>query len=89
MAFVPPILVSFSMMTWMPDFTRQKESALGHYIKEYMTPLIEAIRFLTLVPMAYGAWVHNGWWIVLGFVILIAAWCNGLLWTRGKAEHRE
>ena len=77
MAFVPPILVSTVMLIFPPNLERQKNSRLGRYIRRYMTPTIEAIRLLTLVPMAYGAWIHQPWWIVLGFVVLIAAWCNG------------
>jgi hypothetical protein len=77
--FVPPILVSAVMLTFPPDLERQKNSRLGRYISRYMTPTIEVIRLLTLVPMAYGAWVHEPWWIVLGVVVLVGAWCNGLL----------
>ena len=44
-----------------------------------MTPLIEVIRLLTLVPMAYGAWNHDLRFIALGFAILAIAWCNGLI----------
>jgi hypothetical protein len=48
-----------------------------------MTPLIEGIRLLTLVPMAYGAWTHTTAYIVVGLVTLVMAWCNGLIWARG------
>jgi hypothetical protein len=84
--FVPPILVSAVMMTFPPNLERQKKSRLGRYISRYMTPKIEAIRFLTLVPMAYGAWVHEPWWIVLGLVVLVGAWCNGLFPRLGPAR---
>ncbi len=82
--FVPPILVSAAMMKWTPDLETIKHSRFGHYIQRYMTPGIEALRFLTLVPMAYGAWVHQPGYIVLGLVILLAAWCNGLIWKRPR-----
>ena len=82
LAFVPPLIVSFWMMKWPPDLGTLKSSPFGRYIKVYMTPLIETIRFLTLFPMAYGAWVHNAWFIVLGLAILAVAWCNGLIWKR-------
>jgi hypothetical protein len=57
--FVPPIVVSAVMMKWTPDLEWIKNSALGQYLKRYMTPTNEVIRFLTLIPMAYGAWVHQ------------------------------
>jgi hypothetical protein len=59
-----------------------KASKLGRYVKQYMTPTIEVIRLLTLVPMAYGAWKHTPAGIVLGCVLLVIAWCNGLIWGR-------
>ncbi len=80
--FVPPVLVSAAMIKWTPDLERIKRSGFGHYVQRYMTPAIEAIRLLTLVPIGYGAWAHQASYIVLGFVILITAWCNGLIWKR-------
>ena len=80
--FVPPLLVSAGMMIWTPDLERIKHSAFGSYIQRYMTPAIEALRLLTLIPMAYGAWRHEPGYIAAGLVILIAAWCNGLIWKR-------
>ena len=44
-----------------------------------MTPAIEAIRLLTLAPMAYGAWNRDFRFIVLGLVLLALAWCNGFV----------
>jgi hypothetical protein len=78
LGFVPPILVSTAMMIWPPDLEKLQNSALGNYISEYMTPAIEAIRLLSLVPMAWGAWIHDLWLIALGFLILLLAWCNSL-----------
>jgi hypothetical protein len=80
--FVPPLLVTVAMMIWPPDLQRLRDSALGKYISKYMTPTVEVIRLLTLVPMAWGAWTHNFWVIVLGLVILLMAWCNGLIVRR-------
>jgi hypothetical protein len=77
--FVPPVAVSVTMMIWPPDLERLKRSVLGQYISKYMTPTVEVIRFLSLVPMAWGAWIHNFWVIVLGLVILLLAWCSGVV----------
>jgi hypothetical protein len=78
----PPIFVSAAMMWWTPHLEMLKASKLGRYVKQYMTPTIEVIRLLTLVPMAYGAWKHTPAYIVLGCVLLVIAWCNGLIWGR-------
>src|SRR5689334_16244023 len=68
--FVPPVLITFVMLKWF-DLRWLQRSAFGNYIRHYMTRLIEIIRLLTLVPMTYGAWIHEPYYIVLGFVILI------------------
>jgi hypothetical protein len=78
-AFVPPVLVSAAMMIWPPNLERLKNSSLGRYCSKYMTPTIEAVRLLTLVPMAWGAWIHSLWPIALGLLVLLLAWCNGLI----------
>lgn len=80
--FVPPILVSAAMMKWTPDLERLKSSRLGRYIKRNMTPAIEALRLVSLVPMAYGAWKHQVRYVLLGLVIVAVAWCSGLIWRR-------
>ena len=86
-AFVPPSLVSLAMLRWTPDLEALKRSQLGRYIGTYMTPTIQMIRLLTLVPIAYGAWNHNLEFIVFGLVVLALAWCSGVvhkLFARSK-----
>lgn len=80
--FVPPAIVSAAMMIWPPDLEGLKNSSLGKYVSKYMTPTIEAVRLLTLVPMAWGAWTHRLQFIVLGLFVLLLAWCNGLILSR-------
>jgi hypothetical protein len=43
---------SLAMLKWTPDLEKLKRSAFGRYIEKYMTPFIEAIRLLSLIPMA-------------------------------------
>jgi hypothetical protein len=69
-----------ALLIWPPNVENVKNSPLGKYVSKYMTPTIEVVRLLTLVPMAWGAWIHHIWLIVLGFVVLLFAWCNGLFW---------
>ena len=82
--FIPPIIVSRVMMIWPPDVESVKNSPLGRYVLQYMTPTIEAVRLLTLVAMAWVAWTHHIWLIELGFVLLLVAWSNGLIWPHRK-----
>lgn len=44
--------------------------------------MIEVVRLLTLVPMAWGAWSHRAQWIALGLLVLLLAWCNGPILPR-------
>lgn len=82
--FFPPVIVSAAMMIWPPDLERLKNSALGNYMSKYMTRIIEAVRLMTLAPMAWGAWTHNWRPILFGLLILLLAWCNGLILPRDR-----
>ena len=48
-----------------------------------MTPVVELLRLLTLVPMAYGAWTHQPLYIGLGIVLLLGARASGFWLIRG------
>lgn len=80
--FLPPLVASFALLRSSYDWRRLQASAFGQYVRRYMTPWVELLRLVTLVPMAYGAWMHEPLWIVVGVVILVVAWANGLLWRR-------
>ncbi len=69
--FLPPVLISAIMMKWPPDLEKIGASRAGRYLRTYMTPTVEAVRLLTLVPMAYGAW-NRQWWPI-GAGMLAAA----------------
>jgi hypothetical protein len=65
--------MNFTDLQWL------RESAMGKYIAKYMTSTIEAVRFLGQFVVWIGAWYHMAVLIPLGFLIIIAAWCNGLI----------
>src|SRR5215469_8348488 len=77
--FIPPVIVSGAMMIRPPNLGKLKNFLMGKYIAKYMSPTIEAVRVLCLVPMAWGAWTHHVWLIVLRLAMLLLAWCNGLV----------
>ncbi len=84
-AFVPPVLVSVMMIRWSPaSLDRIAASRAGEYLRRFMTPVIEGVRAVALVPVAYGAWRHSWWWIVVGFVLVVGAWSNGLLFPNRR-----
>jgi hypothetical protein len=80
--FVPPILMSTMLILWSDNLESLKQSKFGRYINLSMTPLVQALRLLTLVPMAYGAWEHKASIVSLGIVLLILCWCYRLGWKK-------
>jgi hypothetical protein len=56
--FVPPVCVSFVLIR-RADLDRYRRSRLGSYIRQYMTHMIEAVRFTGMAMMAVGAWFHR------------------------------
>ena len=62
--FLPPITVT-GVMIWPPNVENVRNSPLGKYVSKCMTPTIEVVRLLTLVPRAWGAWTHHIWLIGL------------------------
>jgi len=81
-AFLPSIILTAAMLKmrgWNPALVKLKASRFGHYIARHMTPVVEGVRFSTLIPMAYGSWTHQPGYIELGCVILFVAWSNGVI----------
>jgi len=76
--FVPPIVASALLLRYA-NLDKQAESALGRYVARNMTRMIEAIRLFGDLVTLLGAWQHDVLLIVLGFAVVIGAWCNGLL----------
>lgn len=56
-----------------------RESTFGRYMKRYMTPLWEGVRFFGQVIMWIGGWRHSRRLIFLGLLVVILGWANGLL----------
>lgn len=80
--FVPPILMSSMLILWSDYLESLKQSNFGKYVKLSMTPLVQALRLLTLIPMAYGAWTHKPSFFFLGIFLLVLCWSYGLSWRR-------
>lgn len=76
--FLPPIVASLVIVQTV-DLDPIKHSALGHYLKRYMTPAMQVIRLAGTIPMVLGAWFHIWWLIPLGLLITLFGWVRGLL----------
>jgi hypothetical protein len=44
-----------------------------------MMRAVEATRFIGYGIMAIGAWIHAGWAIPIGLLIIILAWLRGVI----------
>ena len=77
----PSAIASFLIIKFV-NLEKLKESLLGKYIEKYMTSIIEAIRMTGQIIVWIAGWYHLPFLIVIGCLIVIAAWCKGLLFKR-------
>lgn len=82
--FIPPIIVSCVMMIWPTQCGERQEFSVRQVCLAIHDSDDRSRSTLTLVPMAWGAWTHHIWLIELGFVLLLVAWSNGLIWPHRK-----
>jgi hypothetical protein len=81
--FAPPVLAPLLVIS-LADLEQQKNSTFGRYIKRMMTRRIEAIRFAGDIIMILGGWYRSYSLVIMGILIVLAAWLSGLL--KSKAE---
>jgi len=85
---VPPIIVSTLIITWV-DLEPYKQSALGRYVRAYMTPSAVMVRLLGTVVTHIGAWYRRPVLIPLGLVIVLLAWLRGILLPKRTEKPEE
>ena len=76
--FVPSVIVSIALIS-VADLQGLRDSAFGRYVARYMSPALQAIRFLGMFIAVLGAWYHVPLAIVAGFLVIALAWVWGLL----------
>ena len=74
--FVPPVIVSALIMR-LANLEAYRQSALGHYIHEYMTPFAVALRISGTVITHVGAWFRKPLLIPLGLATVLLGWLRG------------
>ena len=74
--FVPPMIVSTLIMRWA-NLETYRQSALGRYISEYMTPSAIALRVLGTIITHTGAWFRKPTLIPLGLLTVLLGWFQG------------
>ncbi len=76
--FAPPLIASWLLIRYA-DLKPLKQSAFGRYVAANMTRTIEAVRLFGDLVMIFGAWLHDPLLMGIGLLVIIGAWCNGLI----------
>lgn len=79
--FLPSFIISLFMLRLM-DFEKQKQSRLGKYVKRCMGRGADTFRLIGLAVMLVGGWFNLWWLVALGFLVIVFAWLNGLIFKR-------
>ena len=86
--FVPPLLASWLIIRYV-DLEPQKSSAFGQYVARSMTRTMEGVRLFGDLVMIFGAWIHDSKLMILGFLVIVGAWCNGLLPSKTRQSKKS
>ena len=84
--FLPPIAASLLLIRYA-NFEAYKNSKAGAYLRRHMTEPVQTVRFVGDLAMVFGAWFHQIVWIAVAVVVIIGAWCAGLM--RGSRSRGE
>jgi hypothetical protein len=85
--FAPPLIVTWLLIRYA-DLEPLKDSAFGRYVAANMTRTIEAVRLFGDLVMILGAWMNDVKLIALGLLVIIGAWCNGLLPSKTRSRKK-
>src|SRR6266568_7516344 len=69
-----PAAISSAIILKTADLEPYKESALGKYLRKYMTPAMQALRLCGFGIMMVGTWLHKPWVIGAGFATVLFGW---------------
>jgi hypothetical protein len=77
-AMVSPLIASGLVLRFV-DLEALKQSALGVYVKRYMTPAMQLLRVCGFLVMAIAAWSHAPVAILAGLAVVSAGWLKGVI----------
>ena len=81
-----PSIVASGLIIQTVNLEPYKESAVGRYIKTYMTPLMQGIRLTGQVIMWVGGWYRKPGLIMSGLLVILFGWGNGLVFPKEKMD---
>lgn len=76
--FAPPIIASFTVIQFA-NLEKIKESSFGKYVGVYMNRWMEFLRLFGDLLMVLGAWYQSYIIILIGLLIILTAWSNGMI----------
>jgi hypothetical protein len=79
--FIPPVATSLFLIRY-GNLEAYKNSRAGAYLRRNMTRGVEGVRLFGDIVMVLGAWFRHPSWIALGLMVIILAWCAGLISKR-------
>lgn len=79
--FLIPSVIITVLLTRFANLEKLKQSAWGRYIEKNMTKSVEAVRFLGQIIMWIAAWYHVPVLVVLGLLVIVGGWMNGILFS--------
>ena len=82
----PPVIASTLIMR-LANLETYKQSALGRYICDYMTPFAVAMRILGTVITHVGAWYRKPALIPLGLMTVLLGWLSGKLLPNVRSKN--
>ena len=85
---VPPVIASTLIMR-LANLETYRQSTLGRYIREFMTPSAVALRILGTVITHVGAWFRKPALIPLGLAMVLLGWMRGKLLPNRRTRIQE
>ena len=82
--FVPPLIASALLIRYA-DLEPLKQSAFGRYVGRNMTRTVEGVRLFGDLVMILGAWLHDVMLLSAGLLVIVGAWCSGLLPSKRRS----
>ena len=74
-----PPLIATALVLRFADLNALKQSALGAYVKRYMTSGMQLLRVCGFLIMAVAAWKHVPLAMLAGLAVIVAAWLKGVI----------
>lgn len=81
---IPPVIASALLMR--RDLSGLRRSPAGRYVVRHMPPSMQAVRAVSAVVTAVGAWRRKPSLILAGLGLTALGWSNGLF-ARGGSRH--